>query len=106
MRNARQGFDVIVIDGHSRVRCAEHAAKYLATGGVIILDNSDWFPEAAAHLRAAGLIDVSFTGFAPIGDATSTTSFFFHRAFDFPLNAKHPGGGIGSIPKPKFEKVS
>jgi hypothetical protein len=99
-----RGFDVIVIDGHSRVRCAEGAANHLAPGGMIILDNADWFPEAGAHLRAAGLIEVSFTGFAPISDFTSTTSIYFHRAFDFPMK---PGrvAGIGSIPKPKFAKV-
>jgi hypothetical protein len=99
-----RGFDIIVIDGHSRVRCAEHAARHLAPGGMIILDNSDWFPEAAAHLRAAGLIECSFSGFAPIIDCTSTTSFYFHRAFDFPL-VNQPSGSIGSVPKPKFEKV-
>jgi SAM-dependent methyltransferase len=103
-RDSGRRFDVIVIDGHSRVRCAEGAAKHLAPGGLIILDNSDWFPEAGDHLRAAGLIDVSFTGFAPIADVTTTTSFYFHRAFDFPLNGK-PIAGIGSVPKPKFEKV-
>jgi hypothetical protein len=102
-RNGR-GFDVIVIDGHSRVRCAEHSADYLAPGGLIILDNSDWFPEAAAHLRRADLIEVPFTGFAPIVDVTSMTSFFFHRAFDFPFRTPHVRG-VGSVPKPKFEKV-
>jgi hypothetical protein len=98
------GFDIIVIDGHSRVRCAEHAADHLAPGGMIILDNSDWFPEAAAHLRRAGLIEASYSGFAPINDCTSTTSFFFHRAFDFPLVADH-ARSIGSVPKPKFVRV-
>ncbi|MEO5894411.1 MAG: SAM-dependent methyltransferase [Vicinamibacterales bacterium] len=99
-----RGFDVIVIDGHSRVRCAEGAAQHLAPGGMIILDNSDWFPEAGAHLRAAGLIEVSFTGFAPISDFTSMTSIYFHRSFDLPMKPDRTAG-IGSIPKPKFTKV-
>jgi hypothetical protein len=101
---ARGPFDVIVIDGHSRVRCSQTAANYLRPGGMIVLDNADWFPEAAANLRAAGLLEVSFTGFAPISDFTSTTSIFFERTFDFP---QRPGAvaGIGTIPKPKFEKV-
>src|SRR5690606_35362994 len=59
-RNGRQGFDVIVIDGHSRVRCAARAPHHLAPGGLVILDNADWFPEAAALLRRAGLLEVSF----------------------------------------------
>jgi hypothetical protein len=103
-RRQGRGFDVIVIDGHSRVRCAEHAADYLAPGGMIILDNSDWFPDAATHLRDAGLIEASFTGFAPISDFTSTTSVFFHREFEFPYR-RNRIGGIGSVPKPKFDRV-
>ena len=99
-----RGFDVIVIDGHSRVRCAEHAAEHLAPGGMIILDNAEWFPEAAAHLRGAGLIEVTFSGFAPIGEATQTTTLFFDRAFNFPLEDRPPGS-IGSVPKPKFDRV-
>ena len=81
-----------------------HAAEHLATGGMIILDNSEWFPEASAHLRAAELIEVTFSGFAPIGDATQTTTFFFDRGFNFPLEDRPPGS-IGSVPKPKFDRV-
>jgi hypothetical protein len=102
-REGRGGFDVIVIDGHSRVRCSLIAAEHLKPGGMIVLDNADWFPEAAANLRGAGLLEVSFTGFAPITDCTSTTSFFFHRAFEFPLRPE--SAGIGSVPKPSFPKV-
>jgi hypothetical protein len=103
-RDGRRGFDIIVIDGHSRVRCAAIAANYLARGGVVILDNSDWFPEAVTHLRAAGLLESSFSGFAPINDCTSTTSFFFDRAFDFRW-LPDSGASIGSVPKPFFAKV-
>jgi hypothetical protein len=103
-QRGRRGFDIIVIDGHSRVRCAEHAAEYLAAGGIVILDNSDWFPDAAALLRDAGLIECSMSGFAPITDCTSTTSFFFHPAFN-PRQLSGPGRSIGSVPKPNFSKV-
>jgi hypothetical protein len=99
-----RGFDIIVIDGHSRVRCAEHAVDYLARGGIVILDNSDWFPDAAEILRGAGLIECSMSGFAPIADCASTTSFFFHPQFE-PTQLSGPGRSIGSVPKPKFLKV-
>jgi hypothetical protein len=100
-------YDVIVIDGHSRVRCSELAPRYLKEGGLIILDNSDWFVEASANLRNADLIEVDMAGMAPISDFVSTTSFYFHRQFrGRPRSGKQPVGAIGSIPKPYFPKVT
>jgi len=98
-----QQFDVIVIDGlvtgRTRLKCARAAVPYLREGGMIILDNSDWLPESAHHLRSAGLIEVDMTGFAPINDYTCTTSFFLHRAFNFkPLQDRQPVPGIGAQP--------
>ncbi|HYM29915.1 MAG TPA: hypothetical protein VEU47_01360 [Candidatus Cybelea sp.] len=75
-------FDVIVVDGSVRKRCGEAAVKHLKPGGLIVLDNSDWFPNTAAILRRAGLLQVDMHGFGPINSYTSTTSLFFHRAFD------------------------
>jgi len=100
-------YDVIVIDGHSRVRCSEIAPRHLKEGGLIILDNSDWFFEASANLRNADLIEVDMAGMAPISDFVSTTSFYFHRQFSGrPRSGKQPVGAIGSIPKPYFPKVT
>jgi hypothetical protein len=105
---ARQApHDIIVIDGHSRVRCSEIAADYLKPGGFIILDNSDWFYEASKNLRNADLIEVDIAGVAPIADYVSTTSFYFHRDFrSKPKFDRQPVPAIGSIPKPPFEKVT
>jgi hypothetical protein len=106
---ARRGepYDVIVIDGHSRVRCSTIAPKYLKPGGLIILDNSDWFHEASANLRQADLIEVDMAGLAPINDFVSTTSFYFHREFRCaPRGDRQPVGAIGSMPKPYFPKVT
>jgi hypothetical protein len=94
-------FDVIVIDGlvtgRTRLKCARAAVASLRAGGMIILDNADWLPESARHLRSAGLIQVDMTGFAPINDYTCTTSFFLHRAFAFaPLHDRQPVPGIGA----------
>ena len=96
-------FDVIVVDGlvtgRTRIKCARAAIPYLRDGGMIILDNSDWLPETARHLREAGLIEIDMTGFAPINDYTCTTSFFLHRAFAFrPLRDRQPMPGIGARP--------
>lgn len=76
-------WDVIVIDGVTRTRsgCAALAVDRLAPGGLIILDNSDWFPETARFLREQGLLQVDMHGIVPRGKDTSTTSLFFDRAF-------------------------
>jgi hypothetical protein len=92
-------FDVIVIDGQSRLRCAMAATRWLQKGGVILLDNSDWFPRTSEVLRTAGLLEVDMSGFGPINDYTSTTSLYFDRQFAFsPKSTRQPIPGIGSRP--------
>jgi len=98
---AGERYDVIVVDGaargKTRIKCSRHALAQLREGGMIILDNSDWLPESTRVLREAGLIQVDMTGFAPISSATSTTSFFLHRAFDFrPRGPRQPMPGPGA----------
>lgn len=34
-------FDIVIVDGRTRVRCAAHAVAKLAPGGVLLLDNSE-----------------------------------------------------------------
>jgi hypothetical protein len=94
-------FDVIVVDGaargNTRLGCSRFALPQLRPGGMIILDNSDWLPESARVLREGGLIQVDFTGFAPISGQTQTTSFFLHRQFNFaPRGPRQPLPGPGA----------
>lgn len=97
-------FDVIVIDGAGQYRydCAVEAIKKLKPGGMIILDNSDWFVNTSKLLREANLIQVDMSGFAPINSFVHTTSFFIHREFNFKFN-QPPQSLIGSI---KCDKIS
>jgi hypothetical protein len=91
-------FDVIVVDGLERLACCREAPARLKPGGLIILDNADWHPGAAAVLRQAGLLQVDMQGFGPVNGYSWTTSLFFHRAFDFPSRGGvRPQPGIGSI---------
>lgn len=63
---------------------------------MIILDNSDLYYQGSQSLRENGLLEVDFTGFAPMVDYTSTTSIYFHRNFNFkPRYARQPIYGIG-----------
>jgi len=67
-------FDVIAVDGAFRRRCIDTALKQRADGGIIVLDNSDWFPDLAHTLRSSGLIQVDFTGFVALLSFPSITS--------------------------------
>ena len=97
-------YDVIVVDGKRREKCAEAAVKALADGGMIILDDSDRintseeYRKAVAFLKNADLIQVDFYGFCPMNCYTKTTSVFLHRRFA--LKSKHnvqPINGWGNL---------
>lgn len=77
-------FDVIVIDGVYRFNCAIEAVKRIRSGGLIILDNSDWFPNTAKFLRDAGFNQVDFIGAGPINSYAWCTSIFFQERLAIP----------------------
>ena len=97
-------YDVIVIDGKRREKCAEAAVQKLAEGGMIILDDSDRintsleYVHAVEILKQANLLQVDFYGFCPMNNYTKTTSIFFSRNFDFKsLYKVQPINGIGNL---------
>ncbi|MBP1465725.1 class I SAM-dependent methyltransferase [Candidatus Chloroploca sp. M-50] len=102
IRQNDQKYDVIIVDGSYRHQCALIAPLFLREGGVIVLDNSDWYPDSAKFLRDAGLLQVDFSGFVPVALLTSTTSLFFRR--DFSVSSKsnqQPRPSLGSVPAPQ-----
>ena len=92
-------FDVIVVDGVWRERCVEEAIAQAKPHTVIILDNSDWYHEAGARLRAAGFLEISFSGFGPCNNYAWATSFFFGtlRTQPFVAFPPIPVGGIEAV---------
>jgi hypothetical protein len=77
-----RSFDAIVIDAAAnRFQLAKSAICMLRAGGFVILDNSDWYPNAAHLLREADLIQVDFHDFRPGHHFRCTTSLFLHREF-------------------------
>lgn len=91
-------FDVIIIDGQFRYACVRNAIRCLKEGGMIILDNSDWYPNVSSFLRDNNLIEVDFSGFGPVNNYTWTTSLYLTRDFRFrSLNPIQPVPPIGSI---------
>ena len=90
--------DVIIVDGRLREACSRVAVEVLKPGGLVILDNSDWYHGAAKILREAGLIQIDFTGFSPLNAFCSTTSFFLHRDFRIPSRTdRQPAPGVGAV---------
>lgn len=70
-------FDIIIIDGAVRYPCAEVALKNISDRGIIILDNTEWYPKTAKLLTSAGYTQIDFSGFPPLNAVTSATSIFF-----------------------------
>jgi hypothetical protein len=91
-------FDIIIVDGQYRFDCANNALNYLKDKGMIILDNSDWYPNTSELLRNHGLIEIDFSGFGPINNYTWTTSLYLSRKFKIePMNNIQPFPPIGGI---------
>jgi hypothetical protein len=98
-------FDCIVIDGAERCACAANALQALAPGGMIILDNADWYPKTARLLIQSGFLPVAFNGFAPLNAFTHTTMIFISRDFAIPFkqySQSTPVGGV-KLPQPAFD---
>jgi len=94
-------FDVIVIDGKWRLACVTAAPDCLAPGGLIILDNSDWFTASARHLRESGFFEIDFSGFGPINHYAWTTSIFVRMSSHLQHRFRDPRpiGGITEQPE-------
>lgn len=98
VRRSGKKYDVIIVDGKRRRLCAQAAIPCLADDGILILDNSDWYPKTAELLRNAGLIQIDFTGYGPVNNYTWTTSLFLKRGVRMrPRGQRMPEPGIGSI---------
>ncbi|MEQ1749206.1 MAG: hypothetical protein ABL974_07265 [Prosthecobacter sp.] len=92
-------WDVVIVDGSHRLECARVAVEVLVPGGLILLDNADWFTDAADFLRSQGLTQVDFQGFGPCNPYTWTTSVFLGSSLHISrLPASWSGSDRGAIP--------
>lgn len=97
-------FDIIVVDGAERLRCVRAALDHLEDGGIIILDNSEWYRHCGAFLRGKGFSQLDFCGFTPLNSFTSVTSVFTKTPISFPYKERRafwtPIGGkaLGHVP--------
>ena len=82
------GFDVVLIDGLKRVQVmsemisAIHIDKSSSSPdfpGILIVDNSDWYPKAVESLeKACGYSRIDFKGIGPANNYEWTTSIFIN----------------------------
>lgn len=93
-------FHIVVIDGQWRSRCAREAVKYLQTGGIIVLDNSDRDieKECSKFIREQGFFQIDFSGFGPINAYCWTTSIFLNAPTTLQQNFVGPSP-IGGLKK-------
>lgn len=77
INNKSINYDVIIVDGSFRFDCAVEVVKKLSQGGIVILDNSDWYPSTAKFLRDKGFCQVDFIGAGPLNSYAWCTSILF-----------------------------
>ena len=92
---SRQRYDVIVLDGLHYYECAAAARELLGPGGLVILDNADFYPATCALLRDQDFLQVDMAGFKPCHSDAQVTSFFFDRAFDVKPRGRQPLPCVG-----------
>lgn len=71
--------DLIVVDGWKRGACTRRSIEQFGLKPLYILENSDWFPEAAAAMRQAGFVEIRFKGFGPINGYAWATSLMVSK---------------------------
>ena len=102
-------FDLIVIDGkYSRLMCAKNAIGKIKKDGIVILDNSDWYPNSAKLLRENfDSIQIDFYGLRPSKTNAAVTSFFISRNAKLKSNSlKQPNYALGGKNKhSQFDNV-
>lgn len=106
IRRTTGKFDVIIIDGLLREKCAKLVQGHLADDGIVILDNADWYKETSRYLREElNLLEVDFHGFGPINAYTWTTSIFFTRSARLqPRNNTQPHYSLAAVENGNYEK--
>ncbi len=86
--NEKGNFDIILIDGRDRVRCAKHSINKLKPNGIIIWDNSDreYYSEGYEYLRSRGFKRLELSGVLwGIPEVKDYTSFFYRDSNIFGL---------------------
>lgn len=79
LKNSRNKFDIILIDGIHRVECCLEATKFLPSSGIIVLDDSErieYLP-GVEQLRQNGFKELPFWGISPGNLHKKATTIFY-----------------------------
>lgn len=87
VKQYRNEFDVVVIDGRDRIKCAINSVPALKEGGVIIWDDTerDFYREGFRQLSELGYKQLEFEGLRPTRADYSITSIFYKEGNCFNL---------------------
>lgn len=93
-------FDVIVLDcRYVRYECVLPAINCVADGGMIVLDNSEWWRKSKEALdKCDDFIPIHFHGFKALNVESETTSCYIHKEFDKKPKTILPMGGTKREP--------
>ena len=82
-----------------RYECVLPAIENIKVGGIIILDNSEWYIKSKETLdRYNDFIPIHFHGFKALNVESETTSCYIHREFDKKPKTILPMGGTKREP--------
>lgn len=74
-------FDIVVIDGRNRVKCAINSLAALKEDGIIVWDNTERkeYEKGYQYLHENGFRRIEFVGLAPLINYKSETSIFYRQ---------------------------
>lgn len=107
IHTTNEKFDIIIIDGQRRFDCARESIRRLNEGGIIIIDNSDWFYISCNYIKKKlDLIQIDFCGFSPINEYVVSTSIFFSRNSNLKtLSNRQPNELFGGLKHDEYEII-
>lgn len=75
----KKNYDVVIIDGRKRVKCARNALPFLKDNGVLILDDSDrtYYSGIFDFYLQKGYKELTIRGLKPTDLETYTTTIFY-----------------------------
>jgi len=81
LRNTKELWDIVLIDGEERVKCAREFLEYQKTyqPKLLIFDNSNWYPETCRSLiENTKWFPLRLNGFGPINIYPTQTLFLIN----------------------------
>ena len=72
-------YNIVIVDGRMRVKCAKEALKHLAQDGVLIFDDSyrQHYKEGLSFYLDKGFKSIVFRGIKPVGLGMEETTLFY-----------------------------